>query len=71
MPLSPFNMVASHLQKTYAQILFIDDSSAFNMMQVHVLLQWLLDRGEWRACALGQGLFNGPPIKSLCKRGTF
>lgn len=45
--LTMVNMVSSHLQQnnTYARILFIDFNSAFNTMQIHILLQWLLDLG--------------------------
>lgn len=40
-------MVSSHLQQNnmYAWILFINFNSAFNTMQIHILLQWLLDLG--------------------------
>ncbi len=38
------NTIASHLQqaKAYARVLFIDYTSAFNMMQIHLLLELLL-----------------------------
>lgn len=45
--LSMVNMVTNHLQKanTYARILFVDFTAAFNTMQVNVLLKRLLDLG--------------------------
>ena len=45
--LSLTNMLTKHLHnaKAYAQILFIDFTAAFNTMQIHILLQRLLDLG--------------------------
>ena len=42
-----FNIIAKHLQVTnhYARVLFIDFTSAFNTMQIHILLQRLVDLG--------------------------
>lgn len=42
-----FNTIAKHLQVPthYARILFIDFTSAFNSMQIHILLQQLIDLG--------------------------
>lgn len=37
--LTRVNMVASHLSLAYVQILFSDFSSAFNTMQIQVLVQ--------------------------------
>ena len=44
---SLFNTLAKHLQfpNHYARVLFIDFSSAFNSMQIHTLLQRLIDIG--------------------------
>ena len=44
---SLFNTLAKHLQlpNHFARVLFIDFSSAFNSMQIHVLLQRLIDIG--------------------------
>lgn len=42
-----YNVLAKHLQvpSHYARILFIDFTSAFNSIQIHVLLQRLVDLG--------------------------
>lgn len=70
--LTMVNVLSSRLQQnnTYARILFIDFNSAFNAMQIHILLERLLDlrRRQRGSYTSGQGLFNRPPTESV--RGT-